>query len=193
VLSEGKKLDDKSASLTLADLMNMGYSGRVIRFWLLSSHYRKPIPFSKERLDNAKRALERLDQCLLKLRSVKQGQPYAEREQLLYDLKTGFSSAMDDDLNISAALATIYTVVKKVNALILKKRLHAQDASKILEGFRSIDAVLNILNFFDDYFDPGIQRLLRQRDKARSEQNWGLADKIRDELKSRGILVQDQN
>ena len=119
VLSAGKKLDEKSASLTLADLMNMGYSGRVIRFWLLSSHYRKPIPFSKERLDNAKRALERLDRCLLKLCSVKQGQPYAEREQLLYNLKTGFSSAMDDDLNISAALATIFTVVKKVNGLIL--------------------------------------------------------------------------
>jgi len=193
VLSDGKKLDEKSAGLTLADLMNMGYSGRIIRFWLLSSHYHKPIPFSKERLDNARRALERLDRCILKLCSVKQGQPYAEREQLLYDLKTGFNTAMDDDLNISAALATIFTVVKKVNGLILKSQLHPQDASKIIDGFRSIDAVLNVLNFFDGYFDPRIQRLLGKRDKARSEQNWALADKIREELKSRGILVQDQN
>jgi cysteinyl-tRNA synthetase len=103
VLMDGKKLDEKSAGLTMVDLMNMGYSGRVIRFWLLSSHYRKPIPFSKERLDNARRAVERLDQCMSNLRNVKQGQPYAELEQLLYDLKNGFSSAMDDDLNISAA------------------------------------------------------------------------------------------
>ena len=154
VLSAGKKLDEKAAGLTLADLMSMGYPGRVVRFWLLSSHYRKPIPFSKERLDNAKRALERLDRCILKLCSVKQGQPYAEREQLLYDLKTGFCSAMDDDLNISAALATIFSVVKKVNALILQNQLHPQDASQIVDGFRSIDAVLNILNFFDDYSDP---------------------------------------
>jgi cysteinyl-tRNA synthetase len=193
VLSAGKKLDEKSAGLTLADLMHMGYSGRDIRFWLLSSHYRKPIPFSKERLDNARRALERLDRCILKLCSVKQGQRYAEREQLLYDLKTGFSRAMDDDLNISAALATIFTVVKKINALILKRQLHPQDASKIIDGFRSIDAVLNVLNFFDEYYDPQIQQLLEKRDKARSEQNWALADKIRNELKSRGILVQDQN
>ena len=193
VLSAGKKLDEKSANLTLEDLVNMGYPGRVIRFWLLSSHYRKPIPFSKERLDNAKRALERLDRCLLKLRSVNKGQPYAEREQLLYDLKAGFSSAMDDDLNISAALATIFTVVKKVNALILKSRLSPQDASKIVDGFRSIDVVLNVLKFFDGYFDPENQRLLRQRDKARSAQNWVLADKIREELKSRGILLEDQN
>jgi cysteinyl-tRNA synthetase len=193
VLINGKKLDEKSAELTMVDLMNMGYSGRVIRFWLLSSHYRKPIPFSKERLDNAQRAVERLDQCMSNLRNVKQGQPYAELEQLLYDLKTGFSSALDDDLNISAALATIFTIVKKINTLILKKQLYPKDASKIVDGFRSIDTVLNIFNFFDYYADPEIQRLLNQRDKARSEKNWVLADEIRDELKSRGVIVQDQN
>jgi cysteinyl-tRNA synthetase len=90
VLIDGKKLDEKSAGLTIADLMNMGYSGRVIRFWLVSSHYRKPISFSKERLDDAKRALERLDRCVYNLRCVKQGRPYPELEQLLYDLKNGF-------------------------------------------------------------------------------------------------------
>jgi cysteinyl-tRNA synthetase len=193
VLIDGKKLDEKSAELTMVDLMNMGYSGRVIRFWLLSSHYHKPISFSKERLDNAQRAVERLDQCMSNLRNVKQGQSYAELEQLLYDLKIGFSSALDDDLNISAALATIFTIVKKINTLILKKQLHSRDASKIVDGFRSIDAVLNIFNFFDQYSDPEVQRLLNQRDKARSEKNWDRADEIRDELKSRGIIVQDQN
>jgi cysteinyl-tRNA synthetase len=192
VLINGKKLDEKSAGLTIADLIKMGYSGRVIRFWLLSSHYHKPIPFSKERLDNAQRAIERLDQCMSNLRYVKKGPPYAELEQLLYDLKNGFSSAMDDNLNISAALATIFTIIKKINTLILKKQLHSKDASKIVDGFRSIDAVLNIFNFFDQYSDPEVQRLLNQRDKARSEKNWDLADEIRNELKSRGIIVQDQ-
>jgi cysteinyl-tRNA synthetase len=193
VLIDGKKLDEKSAELTMVDLMNMGYSGRAIRFWLLSSHYRKPIPFSKERLDNAQRAIERLDQCMSNLRYVKKGQPYAELEQLLYDLKNGFCSAMDDDLNISAALATIFTIIKKINTLILKKQLSATDASKIVDGFRTIDNILNIFNFFDHYAEPEIQRLLSQRDKARSEKNWDRADKIRNELKLRGVIVQDQN
>jgi len=193
VLINGKKLDEKSAGLTISDLMKMGYSGRVIRFWLLSSHYHKPIPFSKERLGNAQRAIERLDQCMSNLRYVKTGQPYAELEQLLYDLKNGFSCAMDDDLNISAALATIFTIVKKINKLLFKKQLHSKDASRIIDGFRGIDAVLNIFNFFDQYSDPEIQRLLNQRDKARSEKNWDLADEIRDQLKSRGVIVQDQN
>jgi cysteinyl-tRNA synthetase len=191
VLIDGKKLDEKSAGLTIADLMNMGYSGRVIRFWLLSSHYRKPISFSKERLEDAKRALERLDRCVYNLRCLKQGRPYPELEQLLYDLKNGFNSAMDDDLNISAALATIFTIVKKVNILILKKQIHPEDASKMIEGFRSVDTVLNQFNFFENIADPKVQRLLSQRDKARSQKNWVLADKIRDELRSKGILVQD--
>jgi cysteinyl-tRNA synthetase len=65
---------------------------------------------------------------------VKQGRPYPELEQLLYDLKNGFTSAMDDDLNISAALATIFTIVKKVNTLMLKKQLHPEDASRFKDG-----------------------------------------------------------
>jgi cysteinyl-tRNA synthetase len=193
VLIDGKKLDERSAELTIADLMNMGYSGRVIRFWLLSSHYRKPIAFSKKRLDDASRALERLDRCVYNLRCVKQDQPYPELEQLLFDLKNGFTSAMDDDLNISAALATIFTIVKKVNILVREKQLCPEDASKIIEGFHDVDLVLNLFNFFDDIADPNVQRLLSQRDKARSEKNWELADKIREELRSLGILVQDQN
>ena len=100
---------------------------------------------------------------------------------------------MDDDLNISAALATIFAIVKKVNILIPKKQLNPEDASKLIDGFRSINTVLNQFNFFDNYADPKVQRLLRQRDNARSEKNWEMADKIRDKLRSHGIIVQDQN
>ncbi len=193
VLMDGKKLDEQAAGLTVADLVNMGYSGRVIRFWLLSSHYRKPIPFSKERLANAGRALDRLDRCISSLRCVKHGDGYADIEQLLYDLKNGFTSALDDDLNISAALAAVFTIVKKVNTLILNKQLNSTDATKIVDGFRSIDAVLKVCRFFDAYADPDIQGLFTKREKARAAGKWDLADKIREELKSRGIPVQDQS
>jgi cysteinyl-tRNA synthetase len=192
VLIDGKKLDEKGLGLTLSDLIKMGYSGRAVRYWLLSSHYRKPIPFSIERLDNAQRSLERLDRCLSSLRKVKPGPAYPELEQLLYDLKRGFSDAMDDDLNISAALASIFSIVKKINTLILKKRLHAAGASKIVDEFRRIDAVLNIFDFVDADADPEIQQLIKKRDKARSEKNWELADQIRNELRSQGVIIQDQ-
>ena len=100
---------------------------------------------------------------------------------------------MDDDLNISAALASIFTIVKKVNTLILKKQLNSADAARIVEGFRSIDDSLKIFNFFDEYSHPEVQRLLGKRERARAQADWDLADKIRDELLSRGIPVQDRS
>jgi cysteinyl-tRNA synthetase len=63
----------------------------------------------------------------------------------------------------------------------------------IMDGFRRIDEVLNLFNFYEDYSDPEVERLLQKRDKARSEKNWDLADQIRDKLKLRGIFIQDQN
>ncbi len=170
----------------------MGYSGRVVRYWLLSSHYRKPILFSKERLGNAQRSLVRLDRCLDNLRRVKRGPAYPELEQLLYDLKRGFSDALDDDLNMSAALASIFSIVKKINTLILKKRLHAAGASRIIDAFRRIDTVLNIFDFAEADADPEIQQLVAKRDMARTKKNWELADQIREQLRSKGIPVQDQ-
>ena len=101
---------------------------------------------------------------------------------------------MDDDLNISAALATIFTIVKKVNILMLNKELHPEDASKLVEGFQSVGIVLNLFDSADDdHVDPEVRRLLSQRDKARSEKNWELADKIREDLRALGVIVQDQN
>jgi cysteinyl-tRNA synthetase len=120
------------------------------------------------------------------------GSPFPELDQLLYDIKQGFVSAMDDDLNISAAMASIFKNVKMVNILILEKRLDKDDASKILDAFRNLDAVLKIFDFEDAYEDPDVQRLIKKREQARLDKNWDLADKLRDQLKARGITIKDQ-
>ena len=190
---DGKKVDEHGAGLTLSDLMDMGYSGREIRCWLLSGHYRKPIAFSKERLEDAKRSLKRLDTCIHSLIHVKgSASPYSELDQILYDIKHGFVSAMDDDLNMSAAMASIFKIVKKVNILILKNIIDADSALKIVDAFRNIDSVLGIFDFEDELNEPEVQRLIKERDKARLEKNWNLADKIRDQLKARGVTVKDR-
>ncbi len=67
----------------------MGYSGRVIRYWLIASHYRKPITFSTDMLDSAENSLKRLDSCIHDLLGIKDGDPYPELDQLLYDIKHG--------------------------------------------------------------------------------------------------------
>ena len=81
--------------------------------------------------------------------------------------------------------------VKKINILTLEKKIDAKGASKVLDVFRSIDAVLGLLNFDNDIDDPAIQKLIKTRNQARSEQNWELADRIRNQLRAGGIIVQD--
>ncbi|MBT8351011.1 MAG: cysteine--tRNA ligase, partial [Deltaproteobacteria bacterium] len=187
-----KKVDSKGAGLTLKDLTEMGYFGRQIRYWLSSSHYRKPVIFSKERLKDAGRSLKRLDTFTRSLHNVNAGQHYGELQQLLYDIKNGFTSAMDDDLNISAAMASIFKAVKKVNILISEKKIDPEDASKIEAAFRKINSVLKIFNFQDEYSDSKIEKLMAQREKARLEKKWELADRLRDQLVSLGVSIQDR-
>ncbi|MFZ0482486.1 MAG: cysteine--tRNA ligase [Desulfobacterales bacterium] len=193
VLVHGKIVDEQGAGETLSDLTDMGYTGREIRYWLISGHYRKPITFSKEHLENAKSSLKRLDSCINSLIHLKSdGSHFPELDQLLYDIKQGFVSAMDDDLNISAAMASIFKNVKMVNILILENRLDTNDASKILDAFRNLDAVLKIFDFEDAHDGPDVQRLIKKREQARLDKNWDLADKLRDQLKARGITIKDQ-
>ncbi len=103
---------------------------------------------------------------------------------------------MDDDLNISAALASIFKIVRKINILALSGEIDPDGASKILDAFRNIDSALKIFDFANELSDnelsdSEIELLIKERDKARKEKNWDLADKIRAQLISRGITIKD--
>ncbi len=184
--------EEKGGILTLNDLMENGFSGREIRFWLILGHYRKAITYSSEHLLDARNALGRIDSCIHALIQVRDGQLFPELDQLLYDIRQGFINAMDDDLNISAAMASVFANVRKINSLLQEGLIDPAGAEKILEAFRNINLVLNIFDFQDNFSDPYVQKLIREREKARSEKNWALADKIRNKLLDRGITVRDQ-
>ena len=191
VLADGKKLDEAEDGLTVRALIDSGWSGREIRFWLLSGYYRKPVIFSEERLQYARRTLQRLDDCMATLQQIQDGKAFEELDQLLYDLRSGFVTAMDDDLNISAALAAIFKAVKRLNRLAAQERIGPDQVFKVVESFKGIDGVLGIFRFDPVYEDPKVQALLRQRALTRSERNWELADKLRRELADLGVVVRD--
>jgi cysteinyl-tRNA synthetase len=142
-------------------------------------------------LIDARHSLKRLDQCIHTLKHIRDGRSYPDLNQLIYDIKQGVIQAMDDDLNISAAMAALFGSVKKINILTREKKIDAEGASKVLDVFCSIDTVLELLEFDDDVENPTIQKLIKARDQARSEQNWELADRIRNQLRASGIIVQD--
>ena len=192
VLADGKKMDDNEARITLPVLLDAGYTGREIRFWLISGHYRKPIIFSSERLEDARRGLLRIDRLMQNLVQINgQGPSYPELDQILYDIKNGFVSGMDDDLNISVALAALFKIIRKINQLISESQLNKGDTEKIIDAFRQVDSVLKVFDFKDALSDARVQELIQQREQARKEKNWALADQIRDQLKSMDISIQD--
>ena len=192
ILIDGKKVDENDSGLTLDDLNSMGFSGRLIRYWLFSTHYRKPITFALDRLDSARLSLARVDHCIYQLNHVQDGQPYPDLDQLLYDIKHGFTRAMDEDLNVATAMASLFSNIKTINTLIQAHKIDAAGAGKVLEALRGLDAVLGFLEFDARDVGPQIRQILKARDRARSEHDWVLADKLRDQLRDLGVEVRDR-
>jgi cysteinyl-tRNA synthetase len=191
VLVDGKKMAASAANATVRTLLEDGWSGREVRFWLLSIHYRKPVVFSAERLSFARRTLKRLDACLMGLQQLRGGQSYGELDQLMYDLKSGFVAAMDEDFNISAAMAVLFKVIKRINRLGARGKLSEKQVPKVLQGLKQIDAVLQIFDFQTEAMNTQVAELVQQRNQARQKGDWKLADQLRDQLTSMGVLVRD--
>ena len=191
VLVDGKKVDEKGDALTIQTLLDMGFTGREIRYWLISVNYRKPVLFSVARLERVRKTLKRLDACVRALKNVHRGNAYGELDQLCYDIKNGFTSAMDDDLNISAGLASLFTVVKRINTLILEHGIDAAGAEKVLEALARIDTVVNFFDFEDETDNPQVQQLMAERTRSRQARDWALADRLRDQLLAMGVVPRD--
>lgn len=191
VLVDGKKVDE-GAALTIEALLDMGYTGREIRFWLLSVNYRRPVLFSEKRLDGVRKTLQRLDACIRALKCLKNGRSCQELDQLCYDIKNGFTTAMDDDLNISAAMASIFATVKRINALLSENSIDPVGAEKVLETLTRIDSVLNVLEFGGECESPELQELIEQRIEARKNKDWPRADRLREQLLEMGVVPRDE-
>jgi cysteinyl-tRNA synthetase len=191
VIAHGRTVNEKGTPIQLDALIRKGYSGRQIRFWLLSAHYRKPLVFSESRLMQSIQSLKRLDLCVRMLTQVRDGIRTHDFDQLLYDIKHGFINAMDDDLNISHALASIFTIIKRINILADQKMIDQEGCGKIIQAFRQIDYVLGIFDFQKPDMDEKIVRLIEERKHAREIKDFQKADHIREQLKSLGIEVKD--
>jgi cysteinyl-tRNA synthetase len=142
-------------------------------------------------LESTQQSLNRLNNCLHTLNDIATGQPYPELNQLLYDLRHGFTSGLDDDLNIPAALAAVFKVVRKINQLVSDQKLDPEGAQKIIDTFRNLDHILNVLDLNHQEKNPTIKALIKRRDKARADRNWAVADQLRDELIKLGVRIQD--
>ena len=105
---------------------------------------------------------------------------------------TAFAAALDDDLNISAALAAVFDLVRDLNRRIEARSMSTDDAMRALDALRDLDRVLGVLEDpVEDAWIPGLQTLLDERAAARAARDWAASDRLRDELADRGVAVED--
>jgi cysteinyl-tRNA synthetase len=180
-------------SLTLDYLTGQGWEPRTLRFWLISNHYRKTLLLSEQSLKEARYTLDKINRCLDTLNAIQDGQTFEEIDQLLYDIRSTFLRFMEDDLKISGVVSSLLANIKTINTLINQSRLDPVSAKKLLGCFRDMDSVLRIFNFntLIDYSED-IQKLIKDRESAREENNFDLADRIRKKLTALGVHVHDK-
>ena len=176
------------------------YGYDVIRFFMLSSHYRSPLNYSEEVLEQCKRSLERLRTCrdnLDFLRDRSSGQKSLEAKELLNGLlayREEFFKAMDDDFNTADAISALFNLTKKINVVVADER--QVSLGFINEAIRIFDELCGILGIAfaskTGKVSKGyVEGLIQKREKARDEKNWELADALRDELKNIGVKLED--
>jgi len=193
VMVEGKKISGLAdMPLVLQDLLDLGYSGREVRYWLLAAHYRKSLNYSVAALETARIALRKIDNFTRSLAKTHPGSHAPEAEQSVYDLRHRFEAAMDDDLNTPAALATLFDFIRSMNRLIDKGQLDQSGIDRTLQALDEINRVLNIMVIgAEEKENEEIQQLIEERETARRAQDWSTADRIRSQLFEKGVIVRD--
>ena len=182
---------------TVRDLLSV-YDGEVLRFLILSGHYRNPIDFGEEIIEQSKNGLARLANCKKNLQFLaKEGAegPMTEDEKQAlegYDkYRQEFILAMDDDLNTADGISAIFELVTAINTAV-KDGATGEFAKKSLETLMEFADIVGLLQTEEeDGIDDEIQKLVDERQEARKAKNFARADEIRDILKERGITLKD--
>jgi cysteinyl-tRNA synthetase len=180
LLVEGKKMSKRLNNYyTLRDLLGKGWSGREVRYVLLSAHYRDPLNFTMDGLQGARSALQRMDEFVLKL----DGSPAGT----VPDLQSRFDAAMDDDLNTSAALGALFEFIREAN----KRTIPASEAAAILATWQRIDQVLGFGLPVKSEATADVLVLVEERQAARKARDFKRSDEIRDQLAKAGWVIED--
>lgn len=196
-------IDDKKMSKSLGNFVRVNevlehYSADLIRYFMLSGHYRSPINYSEDILKQAQNALDRLCTAVNNVEyalehAATQNQTKAqEHEEVAQNWRRQFISAMDDDFNTANAISTLFELSREVNVYVQTDKRQVGKLLVYASLFREFGDVLGLkLTQTKELLDDEVEQLLEERIEARKQRNFARADEIRDELEAQGILLED--
>ncbi len=192
LLVDGKKMSKSMGNFyTLRDILAKGYDPLAIRYLYLGTHYRQKFNFTFEGLDAAKQAVQRIQDCYANLADADAVQHNKDVHKRIDELKKQFGKAMDDDLDTPPALAALFEFVKDVNVMLANKELSKKDGQAFREAFEEVDQIFGILKKKEKPLAKDLQKLIDDREAARAAKQWKKADELRDELRKKGIILED--
>jgi len=171
----------------------------LLRFFILSAHYRSPLAFSQELLEQSRVALERLQNTVRSLRNVKTETAVEDQgfEEAFQKTQDDFWNALCDDFNTAEALAVLFEWNRQVNQWLSTSQLNRTWSERFLSAYTDWSEILGFASAFqegedlEEHLKIQIETLITQRQEARKAKNWAAADAIRDQLESMGILIKD--
>jgi len=182
---------------SLPDILDKGYRASALRYLLLSSHYRKQLNFTWAGMDQAEESLRRITDCLARLEAIDGTTGASAVVEAIEKARTRFREALESDLNTAGALAAIFDLVRDVNKDIDDRQIGREDAQRVRAAIDEFDQVLGGISLrrAEDAQPPvpvdEIERLIEDRKAARQRRDFAAADRIRQELAERGILLED--
>jgi cysteinyl-tRNA synthetase len=197
IVDEQKMSKSLGNTYTIPDVVARGYRPSAVRYLLLSAHYRKQLNFTWASLGQAEEALRRLTDFLVRVQTITRDGAHAEIAARVDQARKAFADAMQDDLNTAAALGAIFELVRALNSAIDGGEVGAGDVPGIRKAFDEFDQVLGVfaLRQAEDEQPPvpveEIARLVDDRLAARRRRDFAAADRIRDDLAARGVLLED--
>jgi cysteinyl-tRNA synthetase len=192
LLVDGQKMAKSLGNFyMLPDVLAKGYTGRELRYALLRVHYRVPLNFTWEGMNEARESLARIDGWLARLREVaetlnaERPTPNAQRPT------AAFEDALDDDLNISAALGFLFESIRETNRAMDQNEMDAASARAWLEWWKRINTVLDLETETDVAIPHEVAQLAEERENVRREKNWKRSDELRERISALGWEVRD--
>jgi cysteinyl-tRNA synthetase len=205
LLVDGQKMSKSLGNFyTLPNLLEKGYTGREIRYALMRVHYRAPLNFTWDGMDEARESLGRMDDWLMRLRETAEEKMVGTAQRATQQ----FEEALDDDLNISAALGFLFETIRETNRALHRNELDAASAKAWLNWWQRVNSVLRLEQHFVLHTSSGtftfkegdvqmtqlpaeIAELAEARAQARLAKDWRKSDQLRDELSARGWEARD--